>query len=102
MEDQARTTRIARTILRRLGGVITIALGVLLAFPWAALLWTMLGKVVRGRGTFLNSYGMQVWGVTLKGWQIYACAAVMILMGIALMGLGLSLCFRGRTNERGH
>jgi hypothetical protein len=88
------------TALRILGGAITIALGALLAFPGAAMLWSMLEPVVRpSRRSLLHSYGMQIGDVTLKGWEIYVFAVLLIVMGIGLMGFGLSIFLKRKANE---
>jgi hypothetical protein len=92
-------SRIGKTILRLLGGGITIAVGALMVFPGASILWVVLEAVIAPPGAVLYSYGIEVGGVTLKGWQVLAFAVLLIVMGIGLMGLGLSTFLRRKADR---
>ena len=99
VDFQGRRARIWGTILRTIGGLLTVAFGAFLAVGGVAIVWSVLAPIIRTQGYFLYSYGIQIGGITLKGWEIFACAALFFVVGIGLVLFGLSLFLKRRRNE---
>jgi len=99
VDSQARQARIWGTILRILGGVLIVAFGALPAIWAVAIVWFAVAPVVAPPGSVLYSYGIEIGGVTLKGWEIFACAGLFLVVGIGLILFGLSLLVRRKGSE---
>jgi hypothetical protein len=91
-------TKLLRVVLRIVAGVVLVAFGALLAVSGGGTLWSMLEQAVAPAGTAAHYYWVQIGKVTLHGWQIYACAALFLLVGAACIGLGLSLLTKRKQN----
>ena len=99
VDFQGRRARIWGTILRILGGLLIVAFGVLVAVWAVAIVWFAVAPVVAPPGSVLYSYGIEIGGITLKGWEIFACAALFLVVGIGLIWFGLSLLVRRKGTE---
>ena len=93
-------SNITRAVFRTLAAFLTMALGGLLGTIGVGLLSTA-WNFATGTAADYYSVELELFGrsLTLKGWQIYASAAVALFMAISLIALGLSFFPRRKPSD---
>jgi hypothetical protein len=83
--------QILGAVLRIVAGLLVLAIGTFLGISGVGMLWAVLAP-----GSFLWNFYIEIDSVRLTGWRLYICAALILAVAGACIGLGLWLITKSK------